>query len=137
MNNDSNDRMTTTAAELAAQAEADFQEVVRVVTYALEDLEILDRDKWFKHEDTQHTHLIQRNGEEFTFSKNLYSMYKPTHIGFVLSIPLRGKLTNFSIWVTDPVEDTAVNKRAAVRALEKLKSMRNLKLAQVSTMDLE
>ena len=129
--------MTTTAAELAARAEAEFQQVVRVVTYAIEDLEILNHTEWFKHDDAERTHSIQRNGEEFAFSKNSYSRFKPTHIGFVLSIPLRGKLTKFTIWVTDPVEDTAVNKRAAVRALEKLKSMRNLRLAQVSTMDLE
>ena len=47
--------MTTTAAELAAQAEADFQKVVRVVTYAIEDLEILNRYEWFKHDD-YHAH---------------------------------------------------------------------------------
>ena len=129
--------MTTTAAELAAQAEADFQKVVRVVTYAIEDLEILNRYEWFKHDDTPRTHIIKRNGEEFTFSKNSYSRYNPTHIGFMLSIRISEGLTHFAIWVMDPVEDTAVNKRAAVRALERLKSMRNLRLAQVSTMDLE
>ena len=130
--------MTTTAAELAAQAEAEFQQLVRAVTYTIEDLEILNRDEWFKHDPRQYLHTVKRNGEEFSFSKNLYSGYKPTHIGYELTIVRSsGMRTKFVIWVMNPVEDTAVNKRAAVRALERLKSMRNLMLAQVSTTELE
>ena len=130
--------MTTTAAELAAQAEAEFQQLVRAVTYTIEDLEILNRDEWFKHDPTQLVHTVKRNGEQFSFSKNRYSKYKPTHIGYELTfVRSSGKEEKFVIWVINPVEDTAVNKRAAVRGLERLKSMRNLMLAQVSTTDLE
>lgn len=126
-----------TAAEQAAQAEADFQQVVRVVTYAIEDLPNLDQEKWFKHDNARLSHRIVRNGEQFAFRKTLFSRIKPTFIGYQLRIPLSSGLSTFTIYVRDPVEDTAVNRMAASRALERFTNMRNLKLVEVSTNDLK
>lgn len=126
-----------TAAEQAAQAEADFQQVVRVATYAIEDLPNLDRETWFKHDNVTLSHDIVRNGEAFTFEKTLFSRIKPTFIGYELHIPLSTGMSTFAIYVRDPVEDTAVNRRAASRALERFTTIRNLRLVEVSTNDLK
>ena len=78
--------MATTAGNATA-AEIHFQQVVRVATYAIEDLASLSETEWFTHDNQQRKHQIKRDGEEFTFRKSHYSRYKPTYIGYDLETP--------------------------------------------------
>ena len=123
----------------ASQAEADFQRLVRVATYAIEDLPNLDQIRWFTHDGEKLDHRIRRNGEAYLFSKShsSYPESKPMYIGYELCIAQSTGWKIYTIWVCDPVEDTAVNRKAAAKALERFTTMRNLMLVEVSTNALE
>ncbi|KAI0696973.1 hypothetical protein C8T65DRAFT_29127 [Cerioporus squamosus] len=131
------DKMAT-PAEWAAQAETNIQQVVRVVTYALEDLASLG-DEWFVHDEAVLEHRIKRGSEEFLFTKIHFSNRVPPYIGFQLSIPQRVAqditMTPFNLWVCDPDPNTARNRRATIGALERLRDTRNLQAVQVSAAD--
>lgn len=112
--------------QAAADAEADYRELVRVVTYAIEDVPTI-HDKYFVHDNVRRRHLIRRGGETFNFNKEHYSNVFPTWIGFELWVNQSGTLKAFPIWVTHPQADTSVNRRATIAALERLIRHRNLK----------
>ncbi len=120
----------STPAEIAALVEANYQQVVRVVTYALEDLATLG-DEWFVHDDVRLEHIIKRETEEFKFTKSNYSNQVPPYIGFQLSIPQGAKMTTFAIWVRDVDQNVARNRRATIGALQRLRDTRHLQTIQV------
>lgn len=107
------------SAQAAALVNAQYKELVRVVTYAIEDIPTLE-DKWFVHDNTQQEHHIKRNGETFDFLKEHYSKYMPTYIGFDLYVPRVDATQHkvYPIWVTYPQADTSVNRRATIAALQ-------------------
>ncbi|KAI0737956.1 hypothetical protein C8Q80DRAFT_1348024 [Daedaleopsis nitida] len=111
-------------------ADADYQQISRVVTYALEDLGGLS-DEWFVHDKHERTHVITRGQEEFDFTKSHFSKYDPTCIGFDLQVPQTAGLTFFTLWIQHPRSDTGANRRATEAALLRLKNTRNVKQIQV------
>ncbi len=128
--------MATPAQAAAAEAEANFQQVVRVVNYALEDLASLG-DEWFVHDDARLKHKIKREGlgEGVEFSKAHHSSAMPPLIGFKLMIPQSTGLEPFVLWILNPDANVARNRRATIGALGRLRVIRNVKTAQVSAAD--
>ena len=118
------------AQRQAAQRQADYQQVVRVVTYAIEDLPHLP-DEWFVHMDITGRHTIVRNGEQFAFNRQGFSQANPSVIGFELYVPQASSLrpARISLWIENPHQNVAVNRRATRGALERIIARGNLNIS--------
>lgn len=120
-----------TAQPAGGQGAVAYETLVRVVTYALEDIPTLN-NKWFVHDNKEHEHDIERNGETFKFMKKHYTKYDPKTIGFDLEVPdADGVVQTHTLWVKNPQTDTSINRRATIGALKLLISVPNKKNAQV------
>ncbi len=118
-----------------AQKDANYRELVRVTSYALEDVQTLDA-AWFVHDNGLLEHTIERNGECFPLKKSHYSNYDPTLIGYDLGVPqitMDGSIQvrKFGLWVAHPKADADINRQAVTDALRKLISNRVQSSAQV------
>ena len=118
--------MSTSLTEIERLQEAervrkDREWVIRTVTCALDRLSTLD-DAWFVYDAAEMSYAaVVHDGEELLFAKTSHSKIKPPMLAFSLKVPQSaGRKVELSLWIQNPQQDTAVNRRATRGALERL-----------------